>query len=403
MKKRLLFLLLFFAISGTFYVTLADDKPHVKISTIIYALTSDDNLKNLTAAITQQIETNLSQEGYKVSFLIRSNNPLSYDESFGIDVPSTANVNIWIAQYSFVQFSAFPYSAPITNLSPILEKKYVRDSYVNFSSDNNQLDIETSASLATGLGLYSVGGCEQMQKYFQSVLNSIGKPSDNLQVSLLKSIYFYQGNCNLVANDIPQAISLYQQSLLYDGNLLGETGLLVGSAINLAWAYVQIGKSQDAVDLMTNLVNDIETLGEGFSANPMWVNRYWQRAEIYNLIGHYDDALQDLNSTLEIRSVAGTLKAHFYFMRGQTHLLLYQWDNVLADYNKALEIDPTYADAYFYRGVFKYSVLQTGASLYPEALTDFQHYLELSPDGEHAADATRYATDIQTQLNALNN
>jgi hypothetical protein len=41
--------------------------------------------------------------------------------------------------------------------------------------------------------------------------------------------------------------------------------------------------------------------------------------------------------------------------------------------------------------------------MYTDALADFQHYLELAPNGEHAAEATRYVTDIQTQINALNN
>ena len=40
---------------------------------------------------------------------------------------------------------------------------------------------------------------------------------------------------------------------------------------------------------------------------------------------------------------------------------------------------------------------------YTAALADFQRYLELAPDGEHAAEATQSAADIQTQINALNN
>ncbi|MCC6896506.1 MAG: tetratricopeptide repeat protein [Anaerolineae bacterium] len=123
------------------------------------------------------------------------------------------------------------------------------------------------------------------------------------------------------------------------------------------------------------------------------------RAQLYNLAFRYDDAIADLTAAIELSPTNPEL----YTLRGQTHLLLYEWDAVLADYNKALELDPTYADAYYYRGVLYYSILQTGQEMYTAALTDFQRYLELAPEGIHAAEATRYATDIQTQINALNN
>src|SRR6185369_12412372 len=91
-----------------------------------------------------------------------------------------------------------------------------------------------------------------------------------------------------------------------------------------------------------------------------------------------------------------------YTLRGQMYLYLYQWDNVLADYNQAIELDPTYPDAYFLRGVLYYSILQTGAEHYPDALADFQRYLELAPNGEHAAEAQKYTDQIQAQQDTLN-
>ncbi|MBA3868158.1 MAG: tetratricopeptide repeat protein [Anaerolineae bacterium] len=374
------------------------------IDTTIFAMGATQNLENVTKSLMTQIENNLQGEGYDVIFDADSEYPTSYNESFGFEVPTTANLNLTLEQFvNDIHVSVFPYSSPISNLSPILETKYARDSLTIFSRPATAKDIQINSDLATAIALYSIGACNLMQKYFHSVIDATGLPSTSSEETLLKSIDFYQGNCNLLAKDNQQAITQFQKALLYDGNLIGKEGTLVGSAVNLAWTYIQVGKTQDAINLMTQMVNDIESIGIGFGTQPMWLNRYVQRSEIYNLSGRYNDALNDLNTILEISSVGNQLKAYYYFMRGQTYLLLYEWDNVLADYNKALELDPTYADAYYYRGVLKYSVLQTGQSLYSEALADFQKYLELAPDGDHAADATRYATDIRTQLAALNN
>jgi tetratricopeptide (TPR) repeat protein len=85
------------------------------------------------------------------------------------------------------------------------------------------------------------------------------------------------------------------------------------------------------------------------------------------------------------------------------YLAQYEWDSALADYNKAIALDPAYPDAYYERGVLYYSILQTGVELRTEAFDDFHHYLELAPDGDHAADATRYTAQIEKELEALNN
>jgi tetratricopeptide (TPR) repeat protein len=77
-------------------------------------------------------------------------------------------------------------------------------------------------------------------------------------------------------------------------------------------------------------------------------------------------------------------------------MLLYEWDRALADYNRALELDPDYADAYYYRGVLHYTLLER-----EQAIADFGRYLELAPDGLHAENAAQYITDLQTQLEAL--
>jgi tetratricopeptide (TPR) repeat protein len=123
-----------------------------------------------------------------------------------------------------------------------------------------------------------------------------------------------------------------------------------------------------------------------------------RRAELFALISRYDDAIADLNAAIELDPDNPEL----YTLRGQMYLYLYEWDSSLADYNHAIELDPDYADAYYYRAVLYYSILQTGVELRTEALADFQHYLDLAPDGDHAPDATHYIDQIQTEFAVLN-
>ncbi|MBI1278051.1 MAG: tetratricopeptide repeat protein [Anaerolineaceae bacterium] len=184
----------------------------------------------------------------------------------------------------------------------------------------------------------------------------------------------------------------YQKSIdIYQNHLYMETPKFLG--INLAWLYLQTAQVNKAFDLMSSAIETAKQTNEA----PETLLAV--RAQLYNLTFHYDNAITDLTTALELSPTDPAL----YTLRGQTYLLLYEWDKVAADYNKALELDPSYADAYFYRGVLYYSILQTGQAMYTDALADFQRYLELAPDGEHATEATRYATDIQTQMNALNN
>jgi tetratricopeptide (TPR) repeat protein len=112
----------------------------------------------------------------------------------------------------------------------------------------------------------------------------------------------------------------------------------------------------------------------------------------------YDSALAEINAAVALAPQNPDL----YILRGQVYLNLYEWDKSLNDFSAAIELAPEYADAYFQRGVLYYSILQTGQELREEALADFQHYLELAPDGEHADQAREYAAKIEAELATLN-
>ncbi|MEZ4666840.1 MAG: tetratricopeptide repeat protein [Anaerolineae bacterium] len=162
--------------------------------------------------------------------------------------------------------------------------------------------------------------------------------------------------------------------------------------VEIPWSYVQLGEVDRALKLADELVK-IRTKSPT-KETPI---AYASRAQLYTLANRYDDAIEDYNTAIALSPTNPTL----YIMRAQTYLLLYEWDKVLADCNSAIEIDPTYAEAYYQRGLLYYSILQTGSSLYEQALDDFNHYLDLAPNGVHAEDATRYADEIKTLLEAL--
>ncbi len=203
-------------------------------------------------------------------------------------------------------------------------------------------------------------------------------------------IHYFKGVCGLLNKNLDSAIQNFELAFPSDPNLIPY----LASKINLSWSYFALGDGDKAFNLLNDTLKQSENMSLGVNADILIA-----RAQLYNLAFHYDAAISDLNAAIQFSPADPAL----YTLRGQTYLLLYEWDNVATDYNKAIELDPTYADAYFYRGVLYYSILQTGQAMYTDALDDFQHYLELAPDGEHAVEATRYASDIQTQINALNN
>jgi tetratricopeptide (TPR) repeat protein len=123
---------------------------------------------------------------------------------------------------------------------------------------------------------------------------------------------------------------------------------------------------------------------------------YVLHARLNALAFRFDEAIADMDAAIALEPDSPAL----YVERGQRILLTYEWDRALADYNHALELEPNYADACYYRGIL-YASVPEGIDARRLALADFQRYLELAPDGQHSADAERYASEIRAQLDAL--
>ncbi len=288
---------------------------------------------------------------------------------------------------------------PLESLSPaLISYPILGTNLADASFPPDSLDgVEFSVNYLTALSLYAVNQCDEALPYFEQVQQGIvtlNLAPEDVHAPLFTP--FYRANCALRKGDYQQAIALYESVLIVFPQPFFYAPTL-STAINLAWAYLQIGEEDKAIALIDKAVSSyrywLAKADSSGNAFPVII----RRAQLYALASRYDDAVADLTTAIEIEPENPEL----YTLRGQMYLYLYEWDSVLNDYNTAIELDPAYPDAYFYRGILYYSILQTGQELRPEALADFQYYLELAPEGTHAAEAFRYAATIQAELDAL--
>lgn len=121
-----------------------------------------------------------------------------------------------------------------------------------------------------------------------------------------------------------------------------------------------------------------------------------ERSRLYASRFDHDRAVADMDAAVALTPDDPLV----YVERGQRVMLLYEWDRVLADYNRALQLDPLYADAHYYRAIL-YASVPEAADARRAALADFERYLELAPDGSHAARARQYADQLAAQIAAL--
>lgn len=237
-----------------------------------------------------------------------------------------------------------------------------------------------TVSLLTGVILYTAGRCAEAQPLFDAALSDRAMASRAGHV-----IAFMRGVCVLHKGDsYADAAEQFAAAL----NAEHDSALLTGAFVNLAWVYLQLGRHDEAFALLGRYVEVSQGDGVDRSARA-----YAQRAQFYTLVSNYDAGIADLNAALS----CAPNNAALLTLRGQMHLALYEWDRALADLNAALRVDRTYAEAWFQRGLLRYSVLQTGQALYAAALADFRCYLALAPDGPYAAQAAHYAALIEAE------
>lgn len=250
----------------------------------------------------------------------------------------------------------------------LLSQHYNVDSFMipDFQSEDTN-------SLITGFAHYILGNYETAIDYFR---NYEGNRSEIAQ--------FYTGNAHVALNNYQDAVQAYEVAL--------ELAPTPSHAIvyNLSWTYVQLNDADNAIAVFDNL------LQHSFFRTR---NEYARRARIYALLFDYDNAIADINTAISWEQNfqnSPSILTYLYTIRGEIIFLIYEWDRVEDNFDMAIELDPTYAPAYFQRGVLFYTMTRR-----EDALVDFETYLKLEPDGIYAEDAQAHIESIQIEIEVL--
>jgi tetratricopeptide (TPR) repeat protein len=257
----------------------------------------------------------------------------------------------------------------MNHLSPILEEN--RKIFITLIDENAE-------KLTTGLVLYTTGKIDEAQETLQDVQRIEQE---------YRSLDFYLGNIAILNGNFDEAIAYFEDEIWSsEGRFL---------ATNLVWALFQTDRRNEAFLLLNDTIQEAEL----YTDFTVTASLYSLRAQLYALAFDYHSAIADMDTAIELaeaNEVSDEYLAELYTLRGEIIFLIYEWDRVLENFNIALELNSEYAPAYFQRGVLYYTMTERES-----ALTDFQHYLEIAPDGEHAAAAQRYVDSIQLELESL--
>lgn len=238
---------------------------------------------------------------------------------------------------------------------------------------------EQAVNIVVGIIHYILGNYETALEYFDDVLQE-----DNN--SLAFTLNFYTANTHLALGNYEEAREIYQV-------LLSEYTRFTHfpSLINLSWIYFQQNNIEDALELFESEIADSEGLYKAVLLS--------YRARLHALSLDYDSAIADIDEAItlaEDNEIDNLMLAELYTIRGEIIFLIYEWDRVEDNFDMAIALDPTYARAYFQRGVLFYTMARR-----EDAMVDFEQYLALDPDGIYAEQATSYIDSIEIELEAL--
>jgi tetratricopeptide (TPR) repeat protein len=332
------------------------------------------------------------------------------DLAFSISMNRKNEIQWYATTYLYNQtwmgnsYNSMPSLKQLDDISPVLIQDYnptdAFDTHFRYAFDD-QVSRQVFIDYLTGLTLYVKGDCSHANPYFVQVQEIHALPTN-----LIPATLFYQGNCGILSGDLESAADYYKNGLKYrnPGDLNDLRSAFKSNfalQANLAWVYMAQGHKDEALKLYDHMTE----ASDSFTDLSIKIYPYLLRTQLLASFANYQDAIDSAGETIELAppdQFYDRTLMYLYTLRGKMYLAQYEWDSALADYNKAIELDPTYADAYYERGVLYYSILQTGVELRAEAFDDFHRYLELAPDGDHAADAARYTAQIEKELEALN-
>lgn len=352
------------------------------------------------ASIYAAVEKEIEPLGYHlVVELEDAENPVySQDALFAVyDQPTIYMRFIGTKDSGYVMI--FPYGVPaLKELSPVLIPAFNRNTiggpYLVWNASLSEEQHEAIVAVATATTLYTANRCDLAFGYFDQYKGLWNTEAEPTFVTNL--VDFYKSNCALLNGDYNGAIQYLEPITTKNGGIFDFLGYSPG--INLAWAYLQVGRMDEAFELidMAFFTARRELSTPSPYANSLYRNTLRIALHLFTIAESYDIGITYATQWL------GVYDLEVFLIRGQMYRAIYEWDSALNDFNAALELDPAYAETYYQRGLLYASILQTGAEFYDEALADFQHYLELAPDGEHAAEAAQYIADLESQQQSLN-
>lgn len=124
-----------------------------------------------------------------------------------------------------------------------------------------------------------------------------------------------------------------------------------------------------------------------------------QTAHVLNEFGDVRSAFGLIDAAQPLANTK-TLQSRLELERGNLYFAQYDWDAATSAYNRAIILDPSNADAYYWRGLLRYSAL-TDQVARQSALNDFLTYLDLAPDASRTSEVRRYIAIIHAEIEAL--
>jgi tetratricopeptide (TPR) repeat protein len=146
-----------------------------------------------------------------------------------------------------------------------------------------------------------------------------------------------------------------------------EMNVLIDKTEALKW----FNKAYEEKDAHTQ----IDYYTKAMEYNPRDPLAYYNRAFAFNELNQYENAIKDLNVTIEI----DPSYTNAYINRGLAYSNLKLDENALADYTKAIELDPLSALAYGNRGMVNYDLKR-----YDKCIEDCTKAIELDPSNTNA-------------------
>ena len=166
--------------------------------------------------------------------------------------------------------------------------------------------------------------------------------------------YFIIGNLFEDNNKYESAIESYMNSYAIDNDAF--------VASSIAECYVELGNYACAMKYVNDAIKD----------EPEEAEYYCVRANIYDLMGNYDKALEDLD--LAINKATEDMET-YYHSRGSVKYYHGDLRGALKDYGKAIAIDKDFSNAYLKRGI-----LYNELGFSSESRQDFQMVISLESD-----------------------